>query len=120
VSGDRCEVCDRADCATLAGPTYASISDDWTRAMIHANAWSAKVADCRSRAVDWRARALAAEAALPSPAPVSEPTGEEVAAVEVVLHEAYRTVGTSGIDGWRAVARAALALGARPPTKETT
>jgi hypothetical protein len=31
---------------------------------------------CLGPAVNWRSRALAAEAALPSPAPVSEPTGE--------------------------------------------
>ena len=77
---ERCTVCDRADCPTLTGPTYASISDDWTTAMIHANAWSNKVAECRARAVAWRTRCLAAEATVEAMRPVVEATLAERAA----------------------------------------
>jgi hypothetical protein len=66
-------------------------------------------------------------AALPSPAPVSEPTGEEVEAMARHLCKAYEDarysddLRDSEEDAWwPEVARAALALGARPPTKETT
>lgn len=53
-------------------------------------------------------------AALPSPAPVSEPTVEEIDAMSGQLFYAFGAAVHE--NGWRAAARAALALGARPPT----
>jgi hypothetical protein len=80
------------------------------------------LANAERRAATAEARALAAEAALPSPAPVSEPTGEEVEAMAQAFRSRLISAGFADPGTWKMeiIARAAIALGARPPTKETT
>lgn len=62
---DRCQICDRNDCATLRSRHCADRNCTRTRrgpALHRCEAMGLAYDDCRAHAVDWRARALAAEA----------------------------------------------------------
>jgi hypothetical protein len=52
----RCPTCDREGCGVAAAGSF-----EWT-SRTHLDAWRAATSDCQGHAVDWRARALAAEA----------------------------------------------------------
>lgn len=80
----RCPTCDRAECrASETMPPYVhsaweriskaegrASADDRRLVSWHADRVRAAEADCRAHAVDWRARALKAEAALAELSPL--------------------------------------------------
>jgi hypothetical protein len=131
----------RAGLLTLqVAPSYSDLPWRWSVSSLGTTIESGRVASADEGKAKAEAaarirgetivNALAAEAALPSPAPVSEPTPEEVEAVAIYLHDAneranrchrsWSYMAESAQEERRNMARAAIALGARPPTKETT
>lgn len=56
-----CSNCDRADCGTLTSrPPFQNSRDEWVTSPM----WGIVYADCCNHTVNWRERALAAEAKL--------------------------------------------------------
>lgn len=81
MSTQRCPTCDRAEC-----PCLSAFAMDHVEGHRNDCPPCAASDDCRAHAVDWRARALAAESRLASAPPEVEPTpGERILSADALV-----------------------------------